>query len=179
MTHPAAIVIGPGRSGTSTVARILHEQLGVCMGHYLKMQLPGGAYEDYLAHGLTRMLVADALTAEEWLRVMSESHGHHSWGAKDPWFLYWSVGQLKQLDPGLVIRTWRSRDQVVRSWLHLRARCDRKEPPPQAAAHFERLWDDRERRADQVEANSFNVLRISFDEQRTDGEVVTAIRECL
>ena len=60
MTGPSVIVVGTGRSGTSSVARILHEKLEVCMGHHLKMQAPGGAYEDYLAHGLNRMVAANS-----------------------------------------------------------------------------------------------------------------------
>lgn len=48
MTEPV-LVTGVGRSGTSAVARVLHEQLGVCMGHDLpkpKRANPEGSYED-------------------------------------------------------------------------------------------------------------------------------------
>jgi hypothetical protein len=50
------IVVGTGRSGTSTVSRILHENLGVCMGHFLRHHKHHDYYEDLLAHSLNRML---------------------------------------------------------------------------------------------------------------------------
>ena len=44
------LVMGPPRSGTSVTARILHEKLGVCMGHNLvpgNAGNPKGFYEDF------------------------------------------------------------------------------------------------------------------------------------
>ncbi len=46
------MVLGCPRSGTSTVARLLHTKMGVCMGHHIDNDLgglnPGGSYEDRL-----------------------------------------------------------------------------------------------------------------------------------
>lgn len=179
MTRPSVIVVGTGRSGTSSVARILHERLGVCMGHHLKMQHPGGAYEDYLAHGLNRMVAANVLSATEWLRVMSECHGKcESWGAKDPWFFYWTPEQLRFLSPVLVVRTWRSREEVTVSWLEMRRRCDSKEPPSEMRKHFELLYDDRELRAKALEQqNGLDVMTIKFDRLLSDDEIASQISE--
>lgn len=44
------LIVGPPRSGTSVTARILHEKLGVCMGHNLvpgNEGNPKGFYEDF------------------------------------------------------------------------------------------------------------------------------------
>ena len=175
MTSPSVIVVGTGRSGTSTVARILHERLGVCMGHHMKMQSPGGAYEDYLAHGLNRMIVATALSAGEWLRVMSNCHEKcERWGAKDPWFLYWPISELHRLNPALIVRTWRSREKVTHSWLEVRRLRDLQEPPGMRA-HFEQLYDDREDRAESLKKQGFNVMTIRFDQQLSDEEIATQI----
>ena len=49
LSSPTVLVTGPGRCGSSTVARILHENIGICMGHYLRTgdeQNPKGSYEE-------------------------------------------------------------------------------------------------------------------------------------
>jgi hypothetical protein len=47
--HEPFLVVGPGRSGTSSVARVLHEKLGIHMGSNLRKpndRNPKGFYED-------------------------------------------------------------------------------------------------------------------------------------
>ena len=58
--QPAIIVLGSGRSGTSTVARLCHTRIGVCMGHVLKQGdplNPNGYYEDWISHSMIQMMV--------------------------------------------------------------------------------------------------------------------------
>lgn len=182
MSRPSVIVIGTGRSGTSTIARILHEKLGVCMGHYFKIQKRGGTHEDYMAHAFNRMVSDGSLSAKAWLSIMSKCHNEHwackRWGAKDPWFLYWPMSKLRWLNPGLIVRTWRPKQDVVASWLALRRHWDREEPTREKEDHFEKLYDDREMLAKEIEEFSgLNVLTIRFDRQLSDEEIAIKISQ--
>ena len=94
------LVIGPPRSGTSVTARILHEKLGVCMGHHLVQGNPGnpkGFYED---SKYVRMIVNKKLTE------LSEAlnHGCKIVGVKSPELAFTNFAEL---NPDLVIRTTR------------------------------------------------------------------------
>lgn len=123
LKRPTVIVVGTGRSGTSTVAKILHEDLGICMGHFLKPggpANPDGFYEDFLSHGLVRMLRTNDLAPETYLSVMNESHKDcRFWGAKDPWFLYTSKEVRRELKPALCIICERDFKQTMNSWAKL------------------------------------------------------------
>jgi hypothetical protein len=178
VAHPTAIVVGTGRSGTSTTARILHE-MGICMGHHLKMA-KDGHHEDYLAHGLNLMICYGSVTPARWLQVMSDSHANcKRWGAKDPWFLYWSHEYLKQLAPQLIIRTWRPIEESIASWARVRTAIGKKDVD-ELRPRVRQLYLDRERRADELQAaNGLNMIRISFAERLTDDDIRAQIEEGL
>lgn len=64
------LVIGTGRCGTSTVARILHEKLGVCMGHSFippDKNGPDGYYEDEKFVSLNGRVYRGELDMQDWL----------------------------------------------------------------------------------------------------------------
>ncbi len=84
------LVLGPGRSGTSTVARILHTKLGVCMGRRFREPNEAntaGYYEDldFLEvntdsphYGYRETLVSQLFNSRE-----------EPWGLKEPRIPHW------------------------------------------------------------------------------------------
>ena len=94
------LVVGPPRSCTSVTARILHEKLGVCMGHDL---VPGNAgnplgfYEDFKYVGLIK-------ERKVWNLLSVLDHGCEYVGVKSPELAYVN---LEVLNPWKVVRTRR------------------------------------------------------------------------
>lgn len=86
------LVIGTGRSGTSTVARILHENLGVFMGSEwseLTESNPLGAYEDQEFTSLQKKLFFQNMPYKEWHEaiwdfIRKRRAMGKPWGIKDP-----------------------------------------------------------------------------------------------
>jgi len=117
------LVMGVGRTGTSTTSRILHTKLGVCMGHHpdLEKPKPGnplGSYEDVTMIRATKNLLRGATTTE-WLK---EFNIHDEYPCLKP-YIGCKVTRLagitpKQLigiNPKLVIRTFRPKELAVAS----------------------------------------------------------------
>jgi hypothetical protein len=80
---------------------------------------PTGFYEDYLSHGMVRMLRTNDLNVGRYLEVMDGPGSHCDcklWGVKDPWFLYLKPDQLKAMKPALCIICERNFDQTMKSW---------------------------------------------------------------
>jgi hypothetical protein len=117
---PDVIVIGTGRSGTSAIARVCHERLGICMGHFLKERNemnPQGFYEDWLTHSLIKMYLEKIIQIDELFRVISKSHaGCSSWGFKDPWWMFLRPDDMKLFNPRLIVMTQRNRAATIASW---------------------------------------------------------------
>jgi hypothetical protein len=70
MQLQSILVVGTGRCGTSTVARVLHEQLGVCMGSRFReadANNPRGFYEDLDALEANQRLLAGGSLRDELL----------------------------------------------------------------------------------------------------------------
>ena len=106
-------MVGPPRSGTSVTARILHEQLGICMGHKLypgNAGNPKGFYED--------SNLVDVIKTRDVGRVLQELESNHAGcqkpvrGIKSPMLSFMNFGYL---NPDVVIRTIRDRSDVARS----------------------------------------------------------------
>ena len=175
---PRLVIVGTGRSGTSTVARVAHERLGICMGHYLRSPGPAnpeGFYEDLLAHGIMQLILEDAISTDEFIRCVSQSHKDcKQWGFKDPWFFYLPMGAMKMIDPQLVIRTWRPLKATVSSWLRKEILVGRT-VSEKDAEEFEKLCLEREQMMDE-KLGLFNVLTIRFDREVGDDEIEDAIR---
>lgn len=178
---PQLVIVGTGRSGTSTVARVAHERLGICMGHYLRLPGPAnqdGFYEDLLGHGILRLILEDVIGTEEFTRCVSQSHKDcERWGFKDPWFLYLPMGAMKIIDPQLVIRTWRPLEATVSSWLRKEILVGRT-VTDKHAGQFEKLCLQREQMMDE-KLGIFNVLTIRFDQKVSDDGIEEEIRRHL
>jgi len=175
------IVVGTGRSGTSTVSRILHEQLDVCMGHFFKLHTVHDYYEDLLAHALNRMLAQRAVTVTDWRVALAKAHGLCSdWGFKDPHFLYAHPDDIAAIQPRLFIRTWRERGATVESWLRHDKQITGRDETPQSRILFSRLYLEREMLMD-WKLESYPVVTIRFEPDRRleDSEIIEMIKPAL
>ncbi len=175
------IVVGTGRSGTSTVSRILHENLGVCMGHFFRLHTIHDFYEDLFSHGLNRMLGDRNMSVIDWQHCMARIHMKcEHWGFKDPHFLYVSPSAIKTIGPRFFVRTWRPLEQTVESWLRHNKRLGGRGDTPDTRIHFHRICVEREMLMD-WKLKDYPTLRISFDsaERLTDKEIEDKIRPYL
>lgn len=83
------IVLGPGRCGSSAIARILHNNLGVSMGYYFRDpddSNPQGFFEDLDFRNINEMLLNNQCSIEYFKeqlnRLVRSRKGR--WGIKDP-----------------------------------------------------------------------------------------------
>lgn len=85
------LVFGAGRCGTSTVARILHEQLGICMGDAFipaDKDNPLGYFEDKEFVRLNHQLLVLGFDVRAWMRavtdlVIARQNKGMPWGIKN------------------------------------------------------------------------------------------------
>lgn len=182
MNQPTAIVVGTGRSGTSFVAKVCHEELGICMGHYLKQANvcnPKGFYEDLLSHGMMELAISGAISVEEYQFNLLKSHENcKHWGFKDPRFLELPISSMIQLVPQLIIRTWRPLKDTVVSWQRKELLRGHITPTEPQRASFEQLCLNRETLMD-TKLKYFNVLTVRMDKQVSKAELMEAIRSHL
>jgi hypothetical protein len=115
------LVVGVGRCGTSTVARLLHERLGVYLGDNLEAPTrwnPEGSYEDTVLRQLHVDFHHELLT----LPVFHDSVINHlserdePWGIKDPRMAHHLGYYLQWFEAPTVIHCTRDLDDVVDSW---------------------------------------------------------------
>ena len=190
--RPTVIIVGSGRSGTSTIARLCHEELGICMGHYLKdpdYMNPEGYYEDLISHALVRTMVDGSYTADRYLSLMNHFHKDCLlWGAKDPWFLFLPDQTLLQLKPKLCIVAHRDLESTVKSWtkLYLGGTMPSGKKlhhdgvvPEQVRQHYTKLTIDRQNKVARLHQLWGNTIIIDFTERVEEEEIVTRIRSGL
>lgn len=81
------IVFTIGRSGSSTVARILHERCGVSMGEIMNPATkdnPGGTYEDVHFHAMTSALFRGGVTPSHFCDGFTR-HARYRMSTGKPW----------------------------------------------------------------------------------------------
>lgn len=93
MGHRPIMVMGPGRCGSSSVARILHTRLGVAMGTSFApadRHNPGGYYEDLDFVFPNKFFLDGRLTYPEWRKMVLPALDSRTgpWGFKDPRLAY-------------------------------------------------------------------------------------------
>lgn len=184
LRRPNVIIVGSGRSGTSTVAGICHNELGICMGHFLKggdFMNPNGYYEDLVSHGLVRAMTDGSYSAEVYLSLMNQFHANClSWGVKDPWFLYCPEETLRAMTPKLCIVTTRDIPSTVNSWLKLWKAQNPNQPVPQEAIdHYKQLSETRETLAKNISLVWPNVIELDFTERLEQDSIIKEIRKGL
>lgn len=156
MRRPDVIVTGTGRSGTSTVARILHTELGVCMGHVFRDVMPSnpqGEYEDTNLAVESRRLVngypfpdtphSHPILLQRWREAYHHMHPRCSAklrGVKSPHLSALDEKGWAEINPRLIIRTWRSKELVVASMNKWRG----------SHVDWAQFYDDREANMDKV-----------------------------
>lgn len=174
--NPDVIVTGVGRSGTSTVARILHTKLNVCMGHEFHRRSeaqPDGSYED------TRMLAYGQnitggfpfkrkapIQAEDWLKAFSVRHASCKQkyiGVKSPHLSGCTARDWEVIAPKLIFRCWRPKRLVLASMNRWR----------NASLDWSRYIDEREQNMDEVfRTIAAPVCFVTFeDADRSDAEL--------
>lgn len=169
------LVVGPPRSGTSVIARILHTKLDICMGHYL---VPGnkgnplGFYEDFMM--VKAIKTKDPLT---WLKVLLENHViddntyllcNKVYGVKSPELAFMDMAALR---PDLVIRTQRNPADIAISLV----RWHRPRITPKNAlllvAKYEKAIDD------QIPGLRCPCYQIDLRRQRDEKELECELRK--
>ena len=170
------VVVGPGRSGTSFVARVLHERLGVCMGERFNSDKtnPRGFYEDCDFKDANQALLTNVVSEHGW-RTMVEPIIHarrqkgRPWGFKDPRVAEPQIASLLRPYVHLtrVIRCKRSRNDVIRSmclcygW---------------TIDDAGKVYDRRERTLDRLDYGA-SVLVIDIDNNPSEDDVVFALKK--
>lgn len=114
-------MVGAGRTGTSVVARVLQERLGVDMGgpgrkHWTN---PDGDYEDRDIRAVNRRRLRGEADALEWAAEFGEivSEKMEPWGFKDPSSCLFLGDVLDALPRANVIWAQRAREDTIRSWM--------------------------------------------------------------
>ena len=160
------LVMGPPRSGTSVTARILHEKLGVCMGHNLVQGNPGnpkGFYED--------SDYVDAIRRkdlQELGNALYIGHGCEVVGIKSPELAFFNIGLLA---PNLIIRT-------VRPTLYIAQSLERWHRPTPTRNEALEIVENYEKHID-VWCKQFETWPISMFPKRNEEELEEELRSCL
>lgn len=117
------IIIGQPRSGTSNVARILHDYYGIFMGHkFWEPEFAGsqGTFEDMRLMEANSLFERGAIGIKPWIRrfrrfVRSREKLNLPWGFKDPRLLIVLGLALSFFKQPTIIRCHRDRGMVVKS----------------------------------------------------------------
>lgn len=113
------LVVGTGRCGTSAVARVLHEGLGVHMGGDLfgaGETNKFGHYED-LAFDEVLKLYRDGRHANDRLNALIRERQRHAiWGVKHPNLVFAAMDMISLLTDVKVICCSRDRNRCIRSF---------------------------------------------------------------
>lgn len=171
------IVVGVGRCGTSSVARVMHENLKVYMGaDFLPPDIkanPEGNYEDMHIVNLHRATIGGEISYASFLQKSSmlfESRGKmgRAWGFKDPMAVYFLPFYMCTFFrmPRVVWCT-REKEKVIRS---IKAHWSKTETQ---AVHIYQS------RTDLLASTlkHFDHLRIDFTEKITDDELLQMLVE--
>lgn len=117
------LVVGTGRSGTSTTARILHEHFGIFMGEKFDSPnkvCPEGPWEDLEFMDLNGRLMNGECKLDSWMRQLEElinkrNAYHEKWGMKDPRIGYLLGLYLAVIRSPIIIHASRRPDLVIES----------------------------------------------------------------
>lgn len=168
------LVTGTGRSGTSSVARVLHEKMGVSMGsRFLPAsdKNPGGAFEDQDFARFNRALCHGHISFPDFIEkvrpiIAARETTGKPWGVKDP-YLCWLIGIYRGLieDPR-IIRCARKPELVIDSL---------KRTYGYSQKEAKKMWWTREKLLDNA-LDAVDHLALRFEEARTpDAEIELAI----
>ena len=174
MRDLAVFVLGTGRSGTSSVARILHEDLGVFMGRWFKdpdWTNPDGFYEDLFLKNANDHFMRGLLSFPDWEKVVREHIRCRPpvSGLKDPRLCRVIGLWIQEVENPLLIHCKRSREMVVRSFIE-----KYQWAPEQAEAEV----TQRTRLLDRALRN-LEVYELNFDQQLSDQDIRSFLEDAL
>ena len=170
---PDVIVLGVGRSGTTTVARVLYERFGVCFGHHHMMRKEFMGEPVFEDHDLKRDLAAlrafgngRISSWRMWLRYFSKNHegcGAKYKGVKLLDLVYLPVEAFEHMAPKLIVRTYRPMESCVDSW----CRYNRRPRATNTAWYVERefLLSELERKLPMVRIEFEPESRVLTDDE--------------
>jgi len=115
-------VLGTGRCGSSTTAKVLHTRLNVPMGQRFKKpdeNNPDGTFEDLDFVEANRAVLNGFINFPDWLSIVSKRSEERSgsWGLKDPRLCYLLPYYLALRPDARLIVCRRNSETVVSSWL--------------------------------------------------------------
>ena len=163
------LVLGVGRCGTSTVARILHTKLNVNMGDSLSPPdeaNPLGGYEDLDISKPNKLFVSGHITFPYWNRLICDLLTQKAsrgiwWGIKDPTMCHLIGMYLERLPAPKLVRCERPRTLVIPSlmkWYGF------------TGSEAQLLYDSRRVALDRLLVGR-DVLTINFDTKVLDEEI--------
>ena len=122
--YPIYLVVGTGRCGSSTVARIMHTKLGIKMGErFVEHEDHGGFYEDLDFYIINQQVYGGQISLVDWFNIcqkliIDRSEHDIPWGIKEPLMTYF-LGQMISFLPEFprIIWTRRARKLVVSSMI--------------------------------------------------------------
>jgi len=165
------IVLGTGRSGTSTAARILHTRLNVCMGHKFH---PGdignllGYYEEMTLEPVARELARGCNTAAVWMERLAYTHRHcdaELIGYKHPIMSTVSNTDMHIINPLFVVKCWRPQKMIMAS-----IKTRKKPYSPRMIAQRKEMQNTRLAGMEKGLVN-LPVITIDYTNRLTDDEV--------
>jgi len=174
------LVVGPGRCGSSTVARILHEHFKISMGYdFLPTDVkanPDGNYEDMHLVDLHKTLIVGKLNLSQWLHELQRIfHTRFQrgipWGIKDPLLCYYLPYYLHVFfdDNPRVIRCTRNKKLVCKSMMTHWEHVDTIE-------FAEMCYDHRKHFLD-YSLKNYEHLAIDFTKHVTDEKIIQEIQD--
>jgi len=166
------IVLGSGRCGSSTIARLLHNNLGISMGKHFRdpdSTNPQGYYEDLDFRDLNHTVLSNQCSIEyfrEQLNILVNSH-RGRWGIKDPRICH--LWQEYQKWPAQYILCIRRPQLVVRSMIanYGWSEEESKQLLLTRLNGINKLLEDRD------------ALRIDFSSKRKDSELTNLLQNFL
>jgi hypothetical protein len=165
------LVIGPGRSGTSFVARVLHERLGVHMGDSFRTDEtnPNGFYEDLWFKENNQALIDGRLSEKDWhksfqtLLIDRRSRGV-PWGLKDPRIAHVWPMMSPYMSFSRTIRCRRNIEDIVKSCI----RCYGWSP--------ETAFREIQTREDKLDELPSPIRNVYIDKKPTEKDVVKLLQ---
>jgi len=169
------LVLGTGRSGTSTVARILHTCFDIFMGENFRSpdkNNPKGFWEDIEFRNINNAILTGEANEYQWRNVfehliIKRRTMYKSWGIKDPRICDLIKLYLEYFKKPIIIRCNRNMQSIIDSMVSCYG---------WAYEEAEKLYRHRMSMLD-AHLDGREVLEISFDEDISDEKIVELIKD--
>ena len=172
-------VVGTGRSGTTTVARLLEDRFGIDMGGpgTFSDAQPKGDYEDPTLRALNWQLVTGEITNAEWKERALEYAATRGepWGAKHPGFSFLMPILLDAFPDAEIIWAKRDVNLSIASWIRIKGITDPVQLDDVAYGINYRHWQV----AYTLQVNRRPHLAIDFTNRLDEDEIAAALGEYL